>query len=84
MRPSWMTTTSPSMMASPGISSAPAISEKRLVQSSPLRVKTFFLPAVEMDLDAVAVELDLMKPLVALRRLGLQRCKLGLNEPRHG
>ena len=57
--------------------------EKRLVQSSPLRVKTFFLSAVDVDLDAVAVELDLMKPLLALRSFGLQRRKLGLNEPRH-
>ena len=40
--------------------------------------------AVEMDLDAIAVVLDFMKPLVALGRLGLQRCELGLNEPRHG
>ena len=32
------------MIASPGMASAPAISVKRLVQSSPLRVKTFFLP----------------------------------------
>ena len=39
--------------------------------------------AVEMDLDAVAVVLDFMKPLVALGRFGLQRGKLGLNEPRH-
>src|SRR4051812_30783769 len=30
-----------------------------------------------------AIELDLMQPLVALRRLGLQRGKLGLNEPPH-
>src|SRR5687768_12598286 len=40
--------------------------------------------AVDVNLDAVTVELDLMKRLVALRRLGLQCCKLGLNEPRHG
>jgi hypothetical protein len=33
VRPSWVTTTSPSMMASPGISMAPAITENRLVQS---------------------------------------------------
>ena len=39
--------------------------------------------AVDMDLDAVAVELDFMKPLLALRGFGLQRCKLGLDEPRH-
>jgi hypothetical protein len=39
--------------------------------------------AVEVNLDAVAVKLDLMKPLVTPRHLRLQRCKLGLNEPRH-
>ena len=39
--------------------------------------------AVDVDLDAVAVELDLMKPLLALGSLGLQCRKLGLNEPRH-
>ena len=39
-----MTTTSPSMMACPGISRAPAICENRFVQSSPLRVKTFRFP----------------------------------------
>ena len=38
---------------------------------------------VEMDLHAVAVVLDFMKPLVALGRLGLQGGKLGFNEPRH-
>src|SRR5215213_2136129 len=38
---------------------------------------------VDVDLDAVAVELDFVKPLLTLRRFGLQRCKLGLNEPRH-
>src|SRR5512144_1681729 len=36
-----------------------------------------------MHLDPVAVVLYLMKPLLALRGLGLQRGKLGLNEPRH-
>jgi hypothetical protein len=36
---------------------------------------------VEMDLNAVAVVLNLMKPLVALGRLGLQSGKLGFNEP---
>ena len=40
--------------------------------------------AVEMDLDAIAIVFDFMKPLVALGRPRLQRCKLGLNEPRHG
>ena len=40
--------------------------------------------AVQMDLDAIAVVFDLMKPLLALRRFGLQRCELGFNEPRHG
>ena len=71
------------MMASPGTASAPAISVKRLVQSRPLRVKTFFLPRLRWTWIAVAVVLDLVKPLVALGRLGLQCGKLGLNEPRH-
>jgi hypothetical protein len=44
VRPSWTTTTSPSMMTSPGMASAPVISVKRLVQSRPFRVKTCFLP----------------------------------------
>ena len=43
----------------------------------------FLSSPVEMDLNAVAVVLDFMKPQVALRRLGLQRGKLGFNEPRH-
>jgi hypothetical protein len=38
---------------------------------------------VEMDLNAVAVVLDFMKPLAARRGLGLQGGKLGPNEPRH-
>src|SRR4051794_19607889 len=43
------------------------------------------LPApAKVDLDAVAVELDFVKPLLALRRFGLQRRKLGFNEPRRG
>src|SRR4051812_11028222 len=37
---------SPSTMACPRISRAAATEENRLVQSSPLRVKTFFLPAL--------------------------------------
>ena len=40
--------------------------------------------AVEVDLDAITIVLDLMKPLLAVGSLGLQRCELGLNEPRHG
>src|SRR4051794_39287443 len=39
--------------------------------------------AVEMDLNAIAVELDLVKPQVAFRRRRPQRCKLGLNKARH-
>ena len=38
---------------------------------------------IEMDLHAVAVVLDLMKPLVVLGRSRLQGGKLGFNEPRH-
>jgi hypothetical protein len=36
-----------------------------------------------VNLHAVAVVLDLMKPSVALRRFGLQGGELGFNEPRH-
>jgi hypothetical protein len=39
--------------------------------------------AVKMNLNAIAVVLDFVKPLVALGRPGLQRRELGLNEPRH-
>jgi hypothetical protein len=36
-----------------------------------------------MKLDAVAVVLDFVNPLLALGSLALQGRKLGLNEPRH-
>jgi len=43
-----------------------------------------FLPSsAEMDLNAIAVVLDFMEPLLALGRFGLQCGKLGFNEPRH-
>ena len=38
---------------------------------------------VQMNLDPVTVELYFMKPLVAGRRLGLQRGQLRLDEARH-
>ena len=57
--------------------------EKRLVQSSPLRVKTRFFAGVDMHLDAVAVVFDFVNPLLALGSLALQGRELGLNEPRH-
>jgi hypothetical protein len=38
---------------------------------------------VEMDLNAIAVVLDFMKPLVTVRCLRLQRRKLRLNEARY-
>jgi len=66
------------------MATAPAISVKRLVQSCPVRVENLLPAPVEMDLGAVAVELDFVKPLLALRSFGLQCCKLGLNEARHG
>ena len=72
------------MMASPGMASAPAISVEALGPVQPVAGEDLLPSAVEMDLDAVAVVLDFMKPLLALRRLGLQRGELGLNEPRHG
>ena len=56
---------------------------KALRPIQPVAGEYLLSSAVEMDLDAIAVVLDLMKPLVALGRPGLQRCKLGLNEPRH-
>jgi hypothetical protein len=36
-----------------------------------------------MDLNAIAVVLDFMEPLLALGRFGLQGGELGFNEPRH-
>lgn len=39
--------------------------------------------AVDVNLNAISIELDLMKPLVTFRRRRPQRCKLGLNEARH-
>jgi hypothetical protein len=53
----------------------------RFVQSNPLQHPLF--PLVEVDLDPVAVELDFVEPLVAGRRLGLQRGQLRLDESRH-
>ena len=38
---------------------------------------------IDVNLHAVAVVLDFMKPLVATRRFGLQGGELGFNEPRH-
>jgi hypothetical protein len=37
-----------------------------------------------MNLNAVAIVLDFVKPLLSVRCLGLQRGQLGLDEPRHG
>ena len=56
---------------------------KALRPIQPVACEYLLSSAVEMDLDAIAIVLDLVKPLVALRRFGLQRGKLGLNEPRH-
>jgi hypothetical protein len=50
----------------------------------PVTGEDFLAAPADMDLDAIAVEFDFMKSLPAFRRLGLQRCKLGFNEPRHG
>jgi hypothetical protein len=47
------------------------------------RIKRDAATAIDMNLDAVAVELDLMKPLVTFRCLRPQRRKLGRNEARH-
>jgi hypothetical protein len=41
-----------------------------------------FLPAaVEMNLNAISIEFDFMKPLLALGRFGLQCYELGFDEP---
>ena len=57
---------------------------KALGPIQPVAGEHLLSSTVEMDLYAIAVVLDFMKPLVAFGRPGLQRCKLGLNEPRHG
>src|SRR5437879_7498148 len=43
----------------------------------------FLATAVDMNLHAIAVIFDFMKPKIALGRFGLQGGKLGFNEPRH-
>jgi hypothetical protein len=84
VRPSWTTTTSPSMMASPGMASAPANFGKAFGPVETVADQHLLSSAVEMDLDAISVVLDFMKSLIALGRPGLHRCELGFNEPRHG
>ena len=54
---------------------------KALRPIQPVACEYLLSSAVEMDLDAIAVVLDFMKPLVALGRPGFQRHELGLNEP---
>ena len=72
------------MMASPGMSSAPASYREPVGPVQPIAGEDLLSSAVEVDLDAVAIVLDFMKPLVALGSLRLQGGELGLNEPRHG
>ena len=57
-------------------STASATAGNCAVQSLPLRLSRRDLPAVEAGEDAVAVELDLVQPLVARRRLVDQRGQL--------
>jgi hypothetical protein len=56
---------------------------KALGPVQPVAGKDLFPASVEMDLNAVTVVLDLVDPLLALRRFGLQGGELGFNEPRH-
>jgi hypothetical protein len=72
------------MMASPGMVERAGNLGKALGPIQPVAGEDLLSSVVEMDLDAIAIVLDFMKPLVARGRLGLQRCELGLNEPRHG
>src|ERR1700680_2667703 len=73
------------MIADPALmcQASAAIFRKRLVQSLPRRVKTLTAACIsEMDLDAVAVELDLMNPgYGALMPIaaGFLRCNAILN-----
>jgi hypothetical protein len=64
-------------------SNAPAITEKALRPVQPVAGERPLLPLVEVNLDPVAVELDFMDPLVAGRRLCLQRGHLRFDESRH-
>ena len=57
---------------------------KALGPIQPVAGEYLLSSAVQVDLDSIAVVLDFMKPLLTLRNHGLQRCELGLNEPRHG
>jgi len=57
---------------------------KALRPIQPIAVEHLLASEIHMDLDAIAVVLDFVKPTVALRRSELQRRELGLNEPRHG
>jgi len=57
---------------------------KALGPIQPVAGEHLLSPPVEMDLDAIAVVLDFVKPLLALRRSGLQRCKLGVAQSRIG
>jgi len=56
---------------------------KPLRPVQPVAGEHLLFPLVEVDLDPVAVELDFVKPLVAGRRLGLQRGQLRLDDSRH-
>ena len=49
----------------------------------PLAGEYPLLSLVQMNLDPVTIELNFMEPLVAGRRLGLQRSQLRLDERRH-
>ena len=71
-----VTAASPSMMASPGMSRA-SNHGKTLGPVQPIAREDLLSSPVKMDLKAIAVVLDLVKPLVALRSTPPQLCRPG-------
>jgi hypothetical protein len=74
------------MIAWPGMSSAPAMTENRFVQSSPVQsVPCVDLPLslVQVDLNSIAVEFDFMEPLVAGRCPSFEGGELRFDESGH-
>ena len=67
----------------PGIFKRAGKGREPLGPVQPVTGLNLLRPAVDMDLNPVAVVPDFMKSLAVLRRLGLQYCKLELNERRH-
>ena len=72
------------MMQSGSLAAALAMAANLSVQSRPLRVKQPGLAVFHPQLHAIAVELDLMHPVRAGRRLLHQPAELGLDEVGQG